>query len=47
MYSNHIYAYIGKYYVSCLESKCTKDVYNDELRLGLFNALERITGVYI
>jgi len=37
----------GKYYVSCRESRCTKDVYNEELRVGLFSELERITGVYI
>jgi hypothetical protein len=35
----------GKYYVSCRESQCVRDVYRDEVRVGLWEELERITGV--
>jgi hypothetical protein len=34
----------GKYFVSCRESRCHSDVYNDELRMALWNELEHLTG---
>jgi NAD(P)-dependent dehydrogenase (short-subunit alcohol dehydrogenase family) len=35
----------NKYFVNRRESRCTRDVYDDELRLQLWNELEKITGI--
>lgn len=37
----------GKYFVSCKESKCNKDVYNDDLRIGLWKELEKISNILL
>ena len=35
----------GKYFVARKETRCNPEVYNDDLRLGLWSALEKLTGV--
>lgn len=35
----------GKYFVGCRETRCNKEVYDDSLRLSLWEHLEQITGV--
>ena len=35
----------GRYFVSCRESRCCSDVYDDTLREGLWKRLEELSGV--